>query len=117
MHPQGRRWANGADRATNVAALQHFHPSTQEARALQQTPPDVLAWLASQVGLEAHLAKQKSAPALHPCRPRATPSVLQPSCIQAAPDLDGSPPAGGSARLTRRPSQWRCPVAPVGVRR
>ena len=76
-------------RATNVAALQHFLP--QEARALQQTPPDVLAWLASQVGPEAHLAKQKSAPALHPCRPCAAPSVLQPSCIQAAPDLDPSP--------------------------
>ena len=26
---------------------------------MQQTPPDVLAWLASQVGLDAHLAKQK----------------------------------------------------------
>ena len=33
---------------------------------MQQTPPDVLAWLASQVGLDAHLAKQKSAPALPP---------------------------------------------------
>ena len=51
-------------RATNnVAAFQYFLP--QEARALQQTPPDVLAWLASQVGLEAHLAKQKSAPAVY----------------------------------------------------
>jgi hypothetical protein len=46
-----------------VAAFQYFLP--QEARALQQTPPDVLAWLASQVGLEAHLAKQKSAPAVY----------------------------------------------------
>ena len=37
---------------------------------MQQTPPDVLAWLASQVGLDAHLAKQKSATALPPLAPR-----------------------------------------------
>lgn len=50
---------------------------------MQQTPPDVLAWLASQVGLDAHLAKQKSAPALPPLCPCA---VLR-CCIWSAPDL------------------------------
>lgn len=50
---------------------------------MQQTPPDVLAWLASQVGLDAHLAKQKSAPALPPL-PVCCIALLHPVCI---PDL------------------------------
>ena len=52
---------------------------------MQQTPPEVLAWLASQVGLEAHLAKQKSAPALQPLHPCYRCAASR--CTRAAPDL------------------------------
>jgi len=50
---------------------------------MQQTPPDVLAWLASQVGLDAHLAKQKSAPALPPL-PVCCIALLHPVCTRSS---------------------------------
>ena len=91
--------------------LQHFFP--QEARALQQTPPDVLAWLASQVGLEAHLAKQKSAPALHPCC-----SCAASRCTCAAPDLHAvctrSAPDLSPGRRQRATNQTAFTVAMPG---
>ena len=49
---------------------------------MQQTPPDVLAWLASQVGLDAHLAKQKSAPAFPPL-PLCCIALLHPVCTRS----------------------------------